>query len=232
MIILWPAKKLINDVDDLPDNKFAGIPKVSKGRSESPLVASQCEIPANPAQIGSGESLHFLHFHIAVFHLPPTRANNRQAAGSRFIVPGCRCFLKLSHTPGSPPQVWWVAVRKYHYRPEKLFAFCLPKQNSGAACTAQPKLSSRRRLFAPSSGELYLLFGCSIVKVRTLHPCTFSTFVPGRSAPHSGHFCSRNRGAGLCKATAGFSAALHRLLIHHFLNATDQFNEGHGNFFR
>ena len=97
------------------------------------------------------------------------KANNRQRLATAHSPTVPMFSIKLSCTAGSPPQVWWVAVRKYHYRPEKLFAFCSPQQNLGAACTAQPKLSSRRRLFAPSSGELYLSFGCSIVKVRILH---------------------------------------------------------------
>lgn len=130
----------------------------------------------------------------AILHLPLTKGRKTGSGWHPLIVPQCRCFPKLSHTAGSPPQVWWVTVRKYHYRPEKIVAHC-PATDSSMRCVYRSFPSSRRRMPAPSPGELYLLSGYSSVKVRLLHHCTFSTLVPKRRLPHSGHFCFRNRGA-------------------------------------
>ncbi len=52
------------------------------------------------------------------------KANNRQRLATAHSPTVPMFSIKLSCTAGSPPQVWWVAVRKYHYRPENIVARC------------------------------------------------------------------------------------------------------------
>ena len=61
------------------------------------------------------------------------KANNRQRLATAHSPTVPMFSIKLSCTAGSPPQVWWVAVRKYHYRPENIVAHC-PATNSSMRC--------------------------------------------------------------------------------------------------